>query len=324
MDLISIIVPVYGVEMFLDKCVESLTNQKNVNLEIILVDDGSPDKCPEICDMWAKRDQRVRVIHKKNGGLSDARNAGLEIAMGQFIAFVDSDDWVDSNLYYTLLSALKKSNSDVACCKIVKVWENENKCLKGEYSGEYRLYDTEAALFELITDGDVQQVVWNKLYRRTVLYNIMFEVGKFNEDEFWTYQVLGNANQVVVVDYAGYYYLQRNGSIMGSTYSIKRLDAIDAKVYRQEYLSNCFPSLVGVGKKNLLYTCLYHGQLVSKYIKSSEKEVAMIRLKKVFKQNKFKRKELRQIPFKDKFWLGFGRVNLELTCNLRNLFKIGC
>lgn len=324
MAIISVIVPVFKVEKYLNKCVKSILEQTFADIEVILVDDGSPDKCPEICDMWAKRDQRVKVIHKKNGGLSDARNAGLEIAKGKFIAFVDSDDWVDLNLYHTLLSILRTSNSDVACCKIAKVWENENKCLNDEYSGEYRLYDTEAALFELITDGDIQQVVWNKLYRRSILCNIMFEVGKANEDEFWTYQVLGNANQVVVVDYVGYYYLQRNGSIMGSTYSIKRLDAVDAKVYRQEYLSNCFPSLTGVAKKNLLYTCLYHGQLILKYIKTSEKEIAMIRLKKVFKQNKFKHKEWQHMSFKDKFWLRFGYANLEVTCNLRNLFKIGC
>lgn len=115
MDLISVIVPVYMVEMYLDKCVESILSQQNVQIEVILVDDGSTDRCSEMCDVWAKRDQRIKVIHKKNGGLSDARNVGLKIAQGQYIAFVDSDDWINSNLYYILLNAIKETDSDVAC-----------------------------------------------------------------------------------------------------------------------------------------------------------------------------------------------------------------
>lgn len=324
MNLISIIVPVYGVEKYLNKCVESLINQKNVEIEIILVDDGSPDKCPEICDLWAKKDQRIKVIHKENGGLSDARNAGLKIAKGQYIAFVDSDDWIDYSLYHTLLETLKRTKSDIASCKIEKVWENKEIPFIENNSCEYKLYDSEKALTELITDGDVQQVVWNKLYRRNVLSDILFEVGKYNEDEFWTYQVLGNANRIVVVDYVGYYYLQRNSSIMGSAYSLKRLDAVEAKVRRQEYLSNYFPSVVTIGKKNLLYTCLYHGQLVLKNIKPNDKKEALLRLKEVFKFYGFKCEELGQLSYKDKIWLNFGKMNFELTCKVRNLLKIGC
>lgn len=324
MELISVIVPVYNVEKYLDRCVDSLVNQVYKNLEIILVDDGSPDNCPTMCDAWAQKDSRIKVIHKENGGLSDARNAGMAMVTGEYIAFVDSDDWVDLNLLHTLLTALKKSNSDIACCKIVKVREDEKKSQVGNCLGEYKLYDTESAMYELITDKDIQQIVWNKLYKRKVLGNIKFKKGKYNEDEFWTYQVVGNANQIVVVDYPGYYYLQRNSSIMGSAYSLKRLDAIDAKVYRQEYLANNFPSLECIGKKNLLYTCLYHGQLVLKYINADEKKAALIRLRKVFKQYKFKYNELRKMPLKDKVWIGLGMVNLDLTCKLRNMFKIGC
>lgn len=324
MEVISVIVPVYKVEKYLDRCVDSLVNQVYKNLEIILVDDGSPDNCPMMCDAWAQKDNRIKVIHKENGGLSDARNAGLEIANGQFIAFVDSDDWIDFDLFHTLLTALNKSNSDIACCKIVKVMEDGQKSQVGNFLGEYEVYDTESAMHELIIDRDIQQVVWNKLYKRKVLGNIKFEKGKYNEDEFWTYQVVGNANQVVVVDYPGYYYLQRNSSIMGSVYSLKRLDAVDAKVYRQEYLADNFPSLECIGKKNLLYTCLYHGQLVLKYINAVEEKAALIRLRKVFKQYKFRYSELRKMPLKDRMWIGLGKVNLKLTCELRNKFKIGC
>lgn len=324
MDLISVIVPVYKVEKYLDRCVDSIVNQIYKNLEIILVDDGSPDNCPKMCDAWAKKDSRIKVIHKENGGLSDARNAGMAVATGNYIGFVDSDDWIDLNVFQTLLTALNKSNSDIACCKIMKVRENENVSQVGNCSGEYKVYDTEAAMHELIIDKDIQQVVWNKLYKRKVLENIKFEKGKYNEDEFWTYQVVGNANQIVVIDYPGYYYLQRNSSIMGSTYSLKRLDAIDAKVNRQEYLTKKFPNLENVGKKNLLYTCLYHGQLVLKFIDADKKKAALFQLREVFKQYKFKYNELRRMPPKDRIWIGLGMVNLKLTCELRNKFKIGC
>ena len=122
--MISVIVPIYNVEKYVNKCVGSIVNQTYTNLEIILVDDGSPDRCPEICDEWAKKDSRIKVIHKKNGGLSDARNAGMKIASGDYIAFVDSDDWIAPEMYERLLMAIKNDNSDIAACAVKMVWED--------------------------------------------------------------------------------------------------------------------------------------------------------------------------------------------------------
>lgn len=323
MDLISIIVPVYGVEMYLDRCVESLVNQKDVQIEIILVDDGSPDKCPQMCDSWAEKDPRIRVIHKSNGGLSDARNAGLKIAKGNYIAFVDSDDWVALSLYRVLLDAIKKTKSDIACCKILRVWDNAEDQIREIEPDKYEVYDTKSALYELITDRNVKQVVWNKLYRHEILCDIWFEVGKYNEDEFWTYHIIGNANQVVSVDYLGYFYLQRNNSIMGTAYSMKRLDAIEAKVYRQEYLMREFPDLAFIGKINLLYTCFYHGQLACKYLDMPEKRDALTLLKRVFNKHKPNGNEMRRLSAKDIIWLNMGKNCFEMTCIIRNILKVG-
>ena len=125
MDLISVIVPIYNVEQYLDRCVKSIVEQTYTNLEIILVDDGSPDNCGAMCDSWAARDNRIKVIHKENGGLSDTRNAGLGIATGDFISFIDSDDWIESAFYEKLLTAIRESNAEVAACATNFVTEDE-------------------------------------------------------------------------------------------------------------------------------------------------------------------------------------------------------
>lgn len=324
MDLISIIVPVYGVEEYLDRCIKSLVNQKNVNIEIILVDDGAIDRSPQICDAWAKRDDRIKVIHKQNGGLSDARNTGIKIANGRYIAFVDSDDWIEQNLYRTLLDAINKTKSDIACCKIARVQANASNFRTEKLSGNYEIYSTNEAMYELIMDRKIQQVVWNKLYKREALENIWFEVGKYNEDEFWSYQVIGQARQVVVVDYVGYYYLQRSSSIMGSRYSARRLDAVEAKTLRQSYLEKFYPSLEFIGKINLLYTCLYHGQQVLKYMEKTDEKNAMDKLQKTFRSYRLKNKEILNLSWQDRTWFYIGEKNFKLTCYLRNLLKVGC
>ena len=124
--LISVIVPVYKVEDCLDKCVRSIAGQTYTDLEIILVDDGSPDRCGAICDAWAQKDSRVHVIHKQNGGLSDARNAGMKIATGQFVSFIDSDDWIDPDFLEVLMTAMKEQNAQIAECAVELVDESGN------------------------------------------------------------------------------------------------------------------------------------------------------------------------------------------------------
>ena len=174
--LISVIIPIYKVEEFLDKCISSVVNQTYYNLEIILVDDGSPDNCPQMCDVWASRDNRINVIHKPNGGLSDARNAGIQIAKGDFIAFVDSDDWIAPNMYQMMVDAIEKENADICACGIVVSYPESEKVLNiPEVVGDSKM------ILELIyNDTQYPVAAWNKLYRRECWENFRFPNGKIN------------------------------------------------------------------------------------------------------------------------------------------------
>lgn len=319
--LISVIVPIYKVESYLDRCVASLVEQTYNELEIILVDDGSPDKCPDMCDEWAKKDSRIKVIHKANGGLSDARNAGMAIASGEYIGFVDSDDWLETDFCEKLLQALIDNSCDIAACNYRRVSGEENiESDKG--SGAIICYDKNQAMSELI-DNTIQQVVWNKLYKSTVVEGILFEKGKYHEDEFWSYQVFGRCEKIVTVEYIGYNYLQREASIMGERYSLKRLDAVEAKVRRCSYLKEKFPKLYNKGCINLVFTCMYHGQLALQQLNSEEKKVALSVLKETVRNCNIKSEDIKELSAMHKLWVHLSRCAFRLTCVVRNVLKIG-
>ena len=186
--LISVIVPIYNVEDYLDRCVDSIINQTYKNLEIILVDDGSPDNCPKMCDDYAKIDNRIKVVHKENGGLSDARNAGMKVATGEYVSFIDSDDYVSLDFYETLLQTMIDNDSDIVECGVVKFYENGKF---DEYSDDQMIknFNTVDGLEGLINENSFHQYVWNKLYKSSIALDIPYEVSKLNEDEFWTYQI---------------------------------------------------------------------------------------------------------------------------------------
>ena len=173
--LISIIVPVYQVEKYLKKCVCSIISQTYRNLEVILVDDGSTDNCPALCNQFQVDDNRIKVIHQKKGGLSHARNVGLKFATGDFISFVDSDDWLEPNMYKVLMTALMQTNADIAVCDRYIETENTTSNPSKVKSGEIKLYSPEEALRMIIKDENIlHDTVWNKLYVRKVLSNINF------------------------------------------------------------------------------------------------------------------------------------------------------
>ena len=222
MPLISVIVPVYRVEAYLDKCISSIVNQTYTNLEIILVDDGSPDNCPAICDAWAARDCRIKVIHKANGGLSDARNAGMKVAGGELMGFVDSDDWISSDMYQRLYENMLEHDSDIAACGVEMVWENDTPSRMLTKSG-CNVLEAQEAMQASIEESWLKQPVWYKLYKTDMIQDISFPVGKHHEDVFWSYQAIGRARRVSVFDHPCYFYLQRSGSIMGTGYSMKRV-----------------------------------------------------------------------------------------------------
>lgn len=320
--LISVIVPVYKVEKYLNRCVESIVRQTYNNLEIILVDDGSPDFCPAMCDNWMKKDDRIKVVHKKNGGLSDARNTGMKIANGELISFVDSDDWIDKDMYQCLYETMKRDNSDIVACGVEMVWEGEksSKMLTVHYRG---VLNREEAMQALIDESWIKQPVWNKLYKREIIQNILFPIGKYHEDAFWSYQVIGAAEQVSVINYVGYYYWQRDDSIMGEGYSLKRLDAIEALENRQNYLESNFPGLSTKGKCSLWFACMYHGQKILRYLSMREQLNAIQYIKNVLQRHPFSSISLNELEKKEKFWIRVARISLIASCRIRNIFKIG-
>ena len=181
--LISVIVPIFRVEKYLEKCVSSIISQTYSNLEIILVDDGSDDNCPTICDNFQAKDSRIKVIHKTNGGLSQARNYGLRIATGDFIGFVDGDDWIEPCMYEALLSALLDTGADIAACNYHKESTDSKDIQRIATSSERHLYSSEEAMRMILSlTGFIRTLVWNKLYRRSLLANVFFTEGKIYED----------------------------------------------------------------------------------------------------------------------------------------------
>lgn len=236
MCLISIIVPVYNVETYLRKCIDSLINQTLTNIEIILVNDGSTDKSGEICDEYKIKDDRIKVIHKENGGLSDARNKGLEIAKGEYLVFIDSDDWIDRCMIEKLYNLSIKYNADIVQGDYVKVYSDDYIIISDINEIEINSYNSEQALELLYSEKYVKTVVtWNKLYKRTLFNGIRFPKGKLHEDEFTTYKLLHKANIVVDTNIPIYYYRQRAGSIMNTGFNVKRLDVIEAWIERKKY-----------------------------------------------------------------------------------------
>lgn len=320
--LISVIVPVYKVEKYLNRCVESIVGQTYSNLEIILVDDGSPDHCPAICDAWTEKDRRIKVIHKKNGGLSDARNAGMEVSNGELIGFVDSDDWIVQDMYQRLYDAMKTDNSDVAACGVEMVWEDGTSSRMLTRSGSCVL-NREEAMQALIEESWLKQPVWYKLYKADLIRSILFPVGKYHEDAFWSYQVVGAAERVSVIDYAGYYYWQRSGSIMGEGYSLKRLDAIEALEHRQEYLENNFSDLATRARCSLWFSCIYHGQKILQNLPTQEQSSAIRYIKNVLYRHPFSAIALNELGRKEMIWIRIAKVSLIAVCRIRNALKIG-
>lgn len=219
-DLISIIVPVYNVEKYLDRCMESILQQTYRKLEIILVDDGSTDTSSAMCEAYAKRDSRVRVIHKPNGGLSDARNAGLSIATGSYIGYVDSDDWIEPDMYERMYRACIEQDAQIAVCRYF--CEYQDRTMAGG-DGSVVLLSREELLKIYISGHDsyvIYNSVWSKLFERKLVEGMVFPKGRNSEDIMYTTRAFCKAKQAVYLDQCFYHYvLDREGSIMNEKHS---------------------------------------------------------------------------------------------------------
>ena len=232
---ISVIIPAYNVEEYLPACIESLTGQEGICLEIILIDDGSTDSTDAMADQYAKKDSRIKVVHRQNGGASAARNAGLALAQGQYIAFVDSDDWVKEKSLRRLYDEATKYQADVVMGNIFWGYQSQTKEVRGgpfykpaPKEMQYIPFSGKECFVQLVKAIAYTPMVFNYIYRRSFLENIQvrFEEGVMFEDELWTPTVISHASKMVAVDIDFYYYRQRAGSVMNATKLAKRLHAL--------------------------------------------------------------------------------------------------
>lgn len=254
MQKLSVIVPVYKVEPYIHKCVDSILGQTYTNLEVILVDDGSPDNCGKICDEYAVKDKRVKVIHKKNGGLSDARNAGIDISTGDIIGFIDSDDYIEARMYQEMIDYMEHNNLDIVCADTNQVKGNKIK-FKPRYKKNY-VWNKQEALSEIL-NGNLDNAAWNKIYKREIIGNTRFPQGRVYEDVATIYKFIYNADKVGYLSKPYYYYVKRKGSIVTSGFNCKsRYDCFVGYIERLNFAEKHKLPCVEACKKQALETAL--------------------------------------------------------------------
>ena len=252
---ISIIVPVYNVEAYLERCVESILKQTYTNLEILLVNDGSTDKSGELCDKLALRDHRIRVIHKENGGLSDARNRGIDEASSNLIGFIDSDDYIDEDMYETLYRQMVASKADLSMCGHYDVYHQipEKQVAKIK---TWELMPEEA--IKMVMEAKILSVTAvNKLYKKALFEQLRFRIGKIAEDAFIMVDLIHQCSKIVATNEKKYYYVHRENSITTQKFSFKFLNVIEAYEQNAKIISENYPDLYDVAIMRLNWAYFY-------------------------------------------------------------------
>lgn len=260
---VSIVVPIYNVEKYINKCVDSILNQTYKNLQVILVDDGSPDNCGKIADEYAKKDFRIEVIHKENGGLSDARNFGVKEVTGDFTLFVDSDDWLDKNMVETMVYTINKFNADVVQAGFYYAYE-DHLLYDDRYYPETSkpiVLNNNELMRELVINEKVKNFAWGKLYKTSLIKDIPFKKGVLFEDVFWAHNVMKNVIKYVIIHKPLCYYLQRDDSIVAS-YSIRNLDILKGLKERHKFIENNYKELTNKSLNLILRTSMFHYNLL--------------------------------------------------------------
>lgn len=257
--LISIIVPVYNVEKYVRKCIDSLISQTYFKLEIILIDDGSTDNSGKICDEYSLKDVRIKVIHKENGGLSDARNAGLRIMQGKYVFFVDSDDWLHVKAIQILYDNMVRCDCDIAIGNFRRVTNHLEKINRESSTGKLTIYELskKQALEEMLKQEKYTCSAWGRLFKVELFENIEFPVGKLFEDQGTTYKLFLKSNKICFVDFPIYAYFVRNGSIQNSQFKIANMDELEFAIKQKIEIDKIYPELQGATAGRLISTCFH-------------------------------------------------------------------
>lgn len=281
MQKISIIIPVYNVEQYLHRCVHSILNQTYTNLEIILINDGATDNSGEICDDYASKDDRILVIHQKNKGLSGARNSGLKRATGEFVGFVDSDDWIEYDMFERMMNLIQNENVDVVECGILKSLDVEDNINR---QGKLNIEDRLSALKRIITNQ--QFSVWRRLYKKKIIEDITFVEGKNSEDVYFTLGVFKNINKIAYTSAPLYNYFVGGVSITRGGYRLKTLDTVDAALYLEDMVRNQEKDkeLKQIALDFLLEIVLYNYKQLNIHNHLDHNDIYRLKLKKIIKQ----------------------------------------
>lgn len=299
MELVTIIVPIYNVEDYLEDCITSLIRQTYSNIEIILVDDGSTDRCPQICDEYLKKDRRIKVIHKKNGGLSDARNIGLESAKGRYVSFVDSDDWIELTMIQHLYETCIDFNAQIACCG--RYITDGNSVVTSKFKGDRRAFSSKRAIEEAMLGSSIDVAAWDKLYHVDVFKDIRYPVGENNEDIATFYKIFNNAEIIAHCGTCEYYYRNRPGSITKLNYRKRDRQIIFKNLDNLEtFINEKYPENIYAFERYKVMNIYF---LLNKYIKSyvmidNEEYLLLIKNFNKYKKSFFKDKNMNN---KDKF-----------------------
>jgi glycosyltransferase involved in cell wall biosynthesis len=262
---ISVIVPVYNVENYVSKCIESIINQNYNNLEIIIVNDGSTDKSGDICEYYSKKDDRVVLIHQENQGLSMARNNALDIVSGDYIGFVDSDDWIAPDMFDTLYKNAIEYYADISMCNFYYVHQNGKIVLNANKFGGNNIItktvlENDDKMINYFTFIIYNVVTWNKLYKKHLFNDIRYPSKKIFEDTFTTHKLIDKANKIVAIPDHKYYYLQRNDSITQRNFNLGQLERVEASINRYNYIVAKYPNLESMCRKYIftdLLACVY-------------------------------------------------------------------
>lgn len=243
---VSVIVPIYGVEAYLEHCVDTLLNQSYQNYEIILVDDGSPDRCPAMCDAYAAAHERVIALHKENGGLSDARNYGTSHSHGEYVTFVDADDYVSPDYLECLVSMMEEHDADITCARHQNVFDDSGT--QPNIAPKTQCIGAEEALERICYGREMSVCAYCKLYKRELAQSFPYPKGKLHEDIAVTYQMMGASQKVVFSTKVIYFYRQRRGSIMHQKLTERHYYGIEAAHEQMLYISDRYPKIAPAGE----------------------------------------------------------------------------
>lgn len=314
---VSIIIPIYNVEKYIHRCVNSILEQTYSNIEIILVNDGSTDNCPKVCDIYEKKDNRIKVIHKNNGGLSSARNKGLDIATGEYIAFVDGDDYIHKNMIGELTNVAENNEVDIVHCNFEMVDEEGNiiKCKNRTYKEEKTLNSYETICGHVI-DYKVKVMAWNKLYKSELFKNLRFEEGYVYEDELLFPKIISKSNKNIILNKKLYFYVYAPQSITKGDITINKIISKKYLInFFEEFYLEKYPELMRHIYMLICLICIdcIKQIKVSKNLNDKDKEIRYFRneyLTFYVKMNKYKSNNY--LPLKKEIYSFISYISLRL------------